>query len=67
MRLTICLLTTLALLSGCSTSKTEGRATAILDAAMPEAEAHAKALAGNDLPAARRSGIRLLAVLKEWR
>ena len=60
----------LATLSGClglGDTPSEGRAAAILDQATPEAKAHAKALAGDDIVAARASGVRLLAVLKQWR
>ena len=57
----------LAILSGCASGQhTEGRAAAILDAALPEARAHAAALAGDDIIQARKSGVRLLAVLKKW-
>ncbi|GLQ26150.1 hypothetical protein GCM10007927_09530 [Sulfitobacter pacificus] len=65
----ICLLMMLVILSGCfglGQPQTKGRGAAILDAAMPEARAHAIALAGDDMAAARRSGVRLLAILKQW-
>ena len=65
----ICPLMMVSLLSGCfglGTERSEGRAAALMDAARPEAEAHAKALAGDDIRAARRSGVRLLAIHRQW-
>ena len=56
----------MVILSGCVTSGNDGRAAALLDAAMPEARAHAVSLTGNDMAEARRTGVRLLAVLGQW-
>lgn len=66
MRKTLCLMTTLALFSGCSTSQSEGRAAAILDASEAPAREHAAALAGGDIRAAQRTGAGLLAILGVW-
>jgi hypothetical protein len=44
----------------------EGRAAALLDAAKPEARAHAVSLTGEDMTEARRTGVRLLAILGQW-
>lgn len=44
----------------------EGRASALLDAAKPEARAHAVSLTGDDMTEARRTGVRLLAILGQW-
>lgn len=47
-------------------TSTEGRAAALLDAAKPEAVAHAVSLTGDDMAEARRTGVRLLAILGQW-
>lgn len=60
------LLASFVAISGCTTSRNEGRATAILDVALPEAKAHAVSLTGDDMTEARRTGVRLLAVLGQW-
>jgi hypothetical protein len=39
----------------------------LLDAALPEARAHAVSLTGDDMTEARRTGVRLLAILGQWR
>lgn len=38
-----------------------------MDAARPEAIAHSEALAGDDIREARRTGVRLLAIHRQWR
>lgn len=38
----------------------------MLDAAKPEAVAHAVSLTGDDMAEARRTGVRLLAILGQW-
>jgi hypothetical protein len=52
--------------AGCLGSQTEGRATAILDASERPARAHAEALAGDDAPLMRETGVNLLATLGVW-
>lgn len=59
-------LAAVALLSGCETHS-EGRATAILDAATPHVRPTGQALAEGDMTAAQESGARLLAILCQWR
>jgi ABC-type uncharacterized transport system auxiliary subunit len=61
----VCLTMTAAALSGCANTS-EGRAAALLDAAKPEARAHAISLTGDDMTEARRTGVRLLAILGQW-
>lgn len=63
---TACLLILTASLSGCGGSPSEGRAAAILDASKPRAEAHAAALAGDDVAKMRETGVTLLAGLRCW-
>lgn len=62
----LCLLTLTVAVSGCATIQTEGRASAILDAARPSAKAHATALADGDRDDVEASGARLLAILALW-
>lgn len=53
-------------LTGCETYRSEGRAAAILDAAIVEAPAHRDALVAGDIEASRETGLRLLTVLSCW-
>ena len=54
------------LLTACADYRSEGRATAILDAAAREAPAHRGALVDGDIAEAQRTGLRLLTVLSVW-
>lgn len=65
LRLT-CLMMMMVALTGCTTNGSEGRAAALLDAAKPEARAHAVSLTDEDMAEARRTGVRLLAILGQW-
>jgi hypothetical protein len=60
------MLTAGALLTGC-VKPSEGRATAILDAAAPYVVPTGQALAGEDMVGAQENGARLLAVLCQWK
>lgn len=59
------ILTTIGL-TGCDVTRSEGRAAALMDAAKVEAKAHAVSLTGDDMQEARRTGVRLLAIIGQW-
>lgn len=52
--------------TGCGDTRSEGRASAILDASRPLAKAHASALADGTREEAEDTGARLLSVLACW-
>lgn len=53
-------------LSSCAGSHPEGRAAAILDVAQQPATDHAASLTGDDIDAMRRTGLRLIRVVRCW-
>jgi len=53
-------------LMGCENTPGEGRAAAILDAAVPVSREHAEALVGDDLDAMRATGLQLITVVNCW-
>ena len=53
-------------LIGCEGTPSEGRAAAILDAAVPVSREHAEALVGDDLDAMRETGLELITVVNCW-
>ena len=54
------------LLSACERLPTEGRASAILDAAVPVSQTYADALVGDDINRMRRTGLELITVVNCW-
>ena len=53
-------------LTACATSQNEGRAAAILDAAVPVSRTHADALIGDDVDLMRATGLELITVVNCW-
>ena len=60
------LLIPMLFLTACASTQNEGKAAAILDAAVPESIAHAKTLTGADLEAIRKTGLDLIATVNCW-
>ena len=60
------LLAPMLFLSACMDMPSEGMAAAILDSAVPESIAHARALTQNDLDEIRRTGLELIATVNCW-
>ena len=54
------------LLSACERLPSEGRAAAILDAAVPVSRVHADALVGDDINRMRRTGLELVTIVNCW-
>jgi len=60
-------LTSLTLfLSACERLPSEGRASAILDAAVPASQNHAGSLVGSDVDRMRRTGLELITIVNCW-
>ena len=53
-------------LMGCENTPSEGRAAAILDAAVPVSRTHAEALVGDDVGRMRATGLELITVVNCW-
>ena len=53
-------------LMGCESTPSEGRAAAILDAAVPVSREHAGALLGDDVDKMRATGLELITVVNCW-
>ena len=53
-------------LTACEATQPEGRASAILDAAVPVSRVHADALVGDDVDRMRRTGLELITVVNCW-
>jgi hypothetical protein len=63
MRRLICLAIPLLFLTACESLPNEGKAAAILDAAVPASRKHAAALVGDDLDAMRATGLELITIV----
>ena len=66
MRPLICLTILTLFLNACERLPSEGRASAILDAAVPVSRVHAEALVGDDVDRMRRTGLELITVVNCW-
>ena len=66
MRYPICLLILMAFLPSCAELPQEGKAAAILDQAQPVATEHAEALTSNSVNEMRRTGLRLITLVRCW-
>ena len=53
-------------LMGCESLPNEGRAAAILDAAVPVSRDHAEALVGDDVDRMRATGLELITIVNCW-